>query len=322
MKIGFLGGANPHALAVARYLHSKGIDCFGIGRGPVKPAPLFLAPDGYRYYQAHVGKDNGMVFRALDFERPDCVICFLSQGEGAASFGPDAWRFYQTNTAYLAQLIETLRKRDYLQRFIHISTSELYGSTDAPAAEDAPIHASSPYAISKAAFDQHLQIMHRIHGFQMQIVRPSNCVTAGMQLHRIVPRAAICAVYKQKLKLQGGGRAKKSFMDTEDLAKGLLILIEKGKMGETYNCGPINPVSVREIVALTIEHAGASWDEVVDEAPARTGEDSCYHLDSAKLRSLGWKPEVSLDETIERVVRWARRYPEVSEMPWEYRVTQ
>ena len=162
MKVGFLAGANCHALAIARHFSSLGIDCFGIGRGPVKPAPLFQAPDGYRYYQASIGSQNGTVFKALDLEKPDILINLCAQGEGAASFGPEAWMFYRTNCAYLAQLCETLKKRKYIQRFIHIGTSELYGSTETPATEDAPIRASSPYAISKAAFDQQtIELHHR-----------------------------------------------------------------------------------------------------------------------------------------------------------------
>ena len=320
MKVGFLGGANPHALAIARHFASIGTDCFGIGRGPVKPAPFFLAPDGYRYYQAHIGKQNALVFKILDLEKPGILVNFCAQGEGAASFGAAAWMFYQTNCAYLAQFVETIRKRDYLQRFIHIGTSELYGSTDGPANEDAPIRAGSPYAISKAAFDQHLCVMHKIHGFPMNIVRPSNCVTQGMQLHRIVPRGAICALYGQKLKLQGGGAAKKSFLDTEDLAKGLLAVIEKGTIGDTYNCGPEYPTTIREMVEIVAEETGVYWDNFVNAAPARAGEDSCYWLDSSKLRALGWEPEITRNAMVKRVVNWARAYPEVAKMDWQYRV--
>ncbi len=317
MKVGFLGGANPHALAIARVFSKQGIECFGIGRSGVKPEPLFQAPDGYRYYKAHIGKENGTVFKVLDLEKPEIIVNLMAQGEGAASFGDQGWRFYETNCAYLAQLVEALRKRDYLQRFIHVSTSELYGSTEKPASEDSPIRATSPYAISKAAFDAHLEVMGRVHGFTWNIVRPSNCITMGMQLHRIVPRAAICAVYGQRLNLQGN--AKKSFLDTEDLALGLLAVMKKGVVGGTYNCGPENPVSIRELVELVLNRAGASW-ELVDEAPARSGEDACYHLDSSKLRALGWNPTISLATAVDKVIAWAKRYPVVAKMPYQYKV--
>ena len=319
MKVGLLGGGNPHALAIARHFASLGIDCFGIGRGPKKPAPLWQVPKGYRYYQARVGEPSAL--NCLDHERPEWVISFCAQGEGAASFGESSWMFYQTNVVFLVQLVDELRKRQYLKRFIQIGSSEIYGSTSEPAQEDARPNPTSPYSVSKLCFDAHLEVMYRVHGFPMNIVRPSNCVTVGQQLHRIVPRAAICAVYGQKMQLQGGGLARKSYLDTEDLARGILTVLDKGTVGEIYNCGPQNPLAIRVIVGTVSALAGVEWSALVEETPARTGEDGCYWLDSAKLRTLGWKPEVPIDMALMRVIAWARAYPELAAMPWKYEVT-
>jgi dTDP-glucose 4,6-dehydratase len=71
---------------------------------------------------------------------------------------------------------------------------------------------------------------------------------------------------------------------------------------------------------MVLRCAGAPWD-VVDEAPARSGEDSQYWLDSTKLRALGWRPEVSLETAVARIVAWARRFPAVAKMPIDYKVT-
>ena len=257
----------------------------------------------------------------MDYERPDVMVCFAAQGEGAASFGPQSWRFYDTNCAMLPRVVEQLRMSPYLKRFVQIGTSELYGSCEQPVAEGSPLKPSSPYAVSKAAFDQHLQIMHEVYGFPMQIVRPSNCLTRGMQLHRIVPRAAICAVYGQKLQLHGGGLAKKSFLDSEDLARAVLAVIERGAIGEIYNAGPFEPTPIREVVRCVADRADVPMEKFVEETTARVGEDSTYWLDSSRLRALGWKPRVTLSVAIERIVDWARAYPELAHMPHEYSVT-
>ena len=317
MKVGILGGGNPHALAVARHLRSQDLDVFGIGRGPEKPAPLWLVPEGYRYYQAHLGTQKQKTLQILDAEKPDVIFNFAAQGEGAASF-QTPWAFYHTNCVILSRLMEKIRTRKYLKRFVHISTSELYGS-GGPFSETDPVKATSPYAISKAAFDLHLETLHRVYGFPMQIVRPSNCVTSGMQLHRIVPRASISAVYGQKLQLRGN--AKKSYLDSQDLAEGLLVVLEKGTVGETYNVGPTNPISMREVVELVASESGVPFGSFVEERPSRLGEDALYWLSSEKIRSLGWQPSISLREAVSRVVEWVRKYPELKDMDPTYTVT-
>lgn len=318
MKIALLAGGNPHSLALARHLHTLGIEHFGIGRSVAKPAPLWLAPPDYRYYVAHLGHDLPLALEILDDERPDVICSFAAQGEGAASFGADAWRFYQTNCVVLVRLIEELHKRNYLKRFVQISTSELYGSCDYPVAEDAPIRATSPYAISKAAFDAHLTAMHRVHGFPMQIVRPSNCLTAGMQLHRIVPRAMIAALYGKRLQLQGGGAARKSFLDSHDLARAVMVVLERGQVGEIYNVGPQHPTGIRTLVEKCAFVCEVPFYDFVDEVPARVGEDATYWLDSAKIKALGWKQSVPLNDALAAMREWVDMFPQLADMPHEF----
>lgn len=316
MKIGLLGGGNPHALAAARYFSEQGIDCFGIGRNVSKPRPLWLTPDGYRYYQAHIGQDYERALAILRAEDPDVVVNFAAQGERAASFAQeDAWRFYDTNCVMLARFVGHVRCP-----FIHIGSSEVYGSSDC-ADENTRINPTSPYGVSKAAFDLHLQIMHQVHGAKVKIIRPTNCVTAGMQLHRIAPRAALAALYGGKLQLQGGGVVKKSFLDSEDLGRAILTVAAEGGWGEVYNCGPDEPTAIRELVAKVAQVSEVPWERFVEEIPARLQEDHCYWLNCSKLKALGWHQTISLEESIARVVRWAKAFPELAAMPYAYRVT-
>lgn len=319
MRVAILGGGNCHALALVRHLDSLGVDCFGIGRAPRKAPPLWLAPHNYRYRQAHLVRDLQTAMEILDRERPTHIVCFAAQGESAASFGGDAWRFFDTNCVALAKVVEQLRQRDYLRRFIQVSTSELYGSVTAPAGEDAPIRPSSPYAASKAAFDIHLEAMHRVHGFPAVIVRPSNAYCEGQQLHRIVPRAVIAAVYlESRLALQGGGRAQKSYLHSGDVATAIALLLTAGRDGEIYNVGPEEPVAIREIVEVVAEHAGVAMASFVDEVPARLGEDGTYWLDATRIRAAGWRPTVDLEDGIDRVISWAKRFPELATMPADF----
>lgn len=319
MKIGVLGGGNVYALNLAKLCEERGIDHFGIGRSPRK-SPAFWVPHQYRYWSLHLVDELPAALAVLDTEKPDVIVNFAAQGEGAASFGNLSPSFYRTNTEGLVKLVEELRTRDYLKRFIQIGSSEVYGSVDTPASEDSPLRPASPYAISKAAFDQHLAIVHRVHGFPMNVIRPSNAYCPGQQLHRIIPKSIICALKGEKLPLHGGGKAEKSYLHATDLSKAILGVLEKGRLGSVYNCGPAGPISIRQLVGYVASACGIHFSELVDEVPDRVGQDGKYWLDSSRLaRDTGWTQTIGLMRGVSEMVSWVRDNPEILGMQTTYR---
>lgn len=311
-----LGGGGCFALNLAR--HIGGADCFGIGRSGPKAAPFWLVPEGYNFYKLHLVTEQEQLFELLDTTKPDIIVNYAAQGEGADSFKEHAELFYRTNVVAMVQIVEYLRHKKWLKRFVQISTSELYGSVSAPSKETDPLKSTSPYAISKAAFDQHLEVMHRIHGFPMNIIRPSNCYTPGQQLHRIIPKALLCAEKGEKLPLQGGGRCKKPYLHADDLSRAVMAVLDIGDIGETYNCGPREPISIREVVQGCATAAGKSWDDLVEETPDRVGQDGQYWLDSSKLGALGWFQTIDLEDGIATMLDWVRAYPELKTMNTQF----
>src|SRR5215831_17731543 len=199
-----LGGGGSFGLHTSKYLldHADPAKVIAVGRNLPKDECFTLGiGDGdprYSYHAYHVNYD-------LDREKPQVIINFAAQGEGATSLR-HSWRYFETNCVALAKLAEQLQSRGYLERFIHIGTSELYGSVDHAAREDEPIKPTSPYAASKAAFDMHLISIHRFLKFPMNIIRPSNAYGPGQQLHRVVPKAVLCGLTGRKLPLHVGGR--------------------------------------------------------------------------------------------------------------------
>jgi nucleoside-diphosphate-sugar epimerase len=184
-------------------------------------APAFWQVDGhYRYWKLHIVDEMAATLAVLDTEKPDVIVNFAAQGEGAASFGDNCGDWYRTNVLGLVRLTSALAKRQYLKRFIQIGSSEVYGGNQQNAKESDPLRPTSPYGVSKAAFDMHLDIIHRVHGFPANVVRPVNCYVRGQQLHRIIPKATLCAVGGKKLPLQGGGKSEKSYLhSTGSLAR-------------------------------------------------------------------------------------------------------
>lgn len=321
MRVALIGGGNVYALNLCRHLHGLGIEHFGIGRSPRKADAFWRVDHAYRYYQRHLILHLDDVLAILDAERPDVVVNFAAQGESAASFGAHTDYYYATNTLGLVCFAEALRTRDYVRRFVQAGTSECYGATLMPARETDPLQPTSPYAISKAAFDQHLQVMHRIHGFPVNVLRPSNAYCPGQQLHRVIPRAICAALSGARMALQGGGQAQKSYMHATDLSRAVMAVLENGTPGAVYNCGPAAPIRIRELVGLCAQACGKRLVDITEDVPARTGEDSIYWLDSQALRiDTGWAPAIGLQDGIAEMVAWVREFPELMGMDATYRI--
>jgi dTDP-glucose 4,6-dehydratase len=209
----------------------------------------------------------------------------------------------------VARLCEDLMARDYLERFIQIGTSELYGSTDRASREDDPLKPTTPYAVSKAAADMHLDSLFNVLKFPMNIVRPSNGYAPGQLLYRIIPKTVVFGLTGRKLPLQGGGKARKSYLHARDLAHALHLIIEKAPLGTTYNVGSPEPISIRDLVVKTAQAMDKTLGDVAEEAPDRLGQDSQYWIDSSAIaRDTGWEMQIGLEEGIAEMVDWGRTY--------------
>jgi dTDP-glucose 4,6-dehydratase len=320
-----LGGGGSFGITTSKYLlEQPEIDrVIGIGRNPAKPEPFTLdvghGDRRYSYHAYHVTHELDLLLELLDREKPQIIVNYAAQGEGAVSW-KHSWRFFETNSMALARLVEALMSRDYLERFIQIGTSELYGSMDVPAREDAPLQPSSPYAASKAAFDMYLVSVHRVLKFPMSIVRPSNAYCPGQLLHRVIPRAVICGLTRRKLPLHGGGRAEKSYIHARDLARAIHLVAEKAPLGTVYNAGPPKPISIRALVETVARVMGIPFEDLCEVTGDRLGQDSRYWLDSSAIkRDVGWELKIGLEEGIAEMVEWGRKYlGQLRDWPTDY----
>lgn len=324
-RFAVLGGGGSFGIHTSKYLLDQPDTerVIGVGRNPAKPAPFVLGVgDGdtrYSYHACHVTYELDLLLELLDRERPQVIVNYAAQGEGAVSW-KHSWRFFETNSMALARLAEALQARDYLERFIQIGTSELYGSVDFAATETTPLQPTSPYAASKAAFDLYLLSVHRTLGFPMNIVRPSNAYCPGQLLHRVIPKAVVCGLIGRKLPLQGGGRAEKSYIHARDLARAIHLISEKAPLGAVYNAGPPEPIAIRRLVETLAEVMNLSFDELCEVTDDRLGQDARYWLDSSAIRmDVGWEPEITLRQGLAEMVDWGRSYiDQLRDWPMDY----
>lgn len=318
-----LGGGGSFGIHTSLYLLEQGHRVWGIGRRPLRPEPFTLniqERDRYLYSVFHVTYQTEELLTFLDSVKPEYIVNFAAQGEGAASW-TDSWRFFETNCVGLSRLVEGLIAKPWLKRFIHIGTSEMYGSVSKAANEGAPVHPSSPYAASKLAFDFYLESVHKFRGFPMTIIRPSNAYCPGQLLHRIIPRTIWCGLTGHKLPLQGRGHAQKSYIHARDLARAIALAAGNDiSIGRIYNVGPLNPIEIRLVVEMTINAMGLKFEDVVEEKPDRLGQDSRYWLDSKRiLQELNWSPQVNWKQGLTEMVEWGRKYiDQIRDWPVDY----
>jgi len=319
-----LGGGGSFGIHTALYLLNNAgpKKVIGVGRNPLRSEPFSLGIErkpGYEYHSRHLTYELDLLFEILDREKPEIIINFAAQGEGAVSWR-NSWRFFETNSMALSKFVEELMKRDWLERFIQIGTSEMYGSVNYPVTELEPIKPSSPYAASKVAFDMYLESVHKNLGFPMNIVRPSNAYCPGQLLHRIIPKTVWCCLTGNKLPLHGGGSAEKSYIHARDLARAIHLVSMSAPLGEIYNAGSKTPVSIKEVVNLTARTMGKDLEQVCEISQDRLGQDSRYWLDSSKiLKDLGWEPEINWEEGLGEMSFWGQKYfNDIKNLPTSY----
>jgi dTDP-glucose 4,6-dehydratase len=283
----------------------------GVGRNILRSEPFSLnieKEDNFEYSAFHITYELDLLLDFIDKEKPDVIVNFAAQGEGAVSW-KNSWRFFETNSMALAKLTEALQTRPWLERFIQIGTSEMYGSVDHAAKEDEPIKPTSPYAASKVAFDMHLISVHKFLKFPMNIIRPSNAYCSGQLLHRVIPKTIIYGLNGKKLPLQGGGKAEKSYIHATDLGRAIYLVAEKAPLGKIYNAGPDEPTSIKRVVELCAEALNMEFTDLCEMAPDRLGQDSRYWLDSSSIfKAVGWKPEIAWEQGLGEVLDWAKKY--------------
>ena len=320
-----LGGGGSFGIHTSKYLldHANPKKVIAVGRNPEKAEPFTLnvgkGDPRYEYHQIHLVHEQDRLFELFDREKPEVIVSYAAQGEGAVSW-KKSWRFFETNGTALVKMSEELMSRDYMERFIQIGTSELYGSVDKPMKEDDPIRPTSPYAASKAAFDLYLLSVAQVLKFRMNIIRPSNAYCPGQLLHRVIPRAVLCGLTGRKLPLQGGGRAEKSYIHARDLARAIHLVSEKAPLGRVYNAGPEQPISIRHLVEKTADALGMPFEQLCEVTPDRLGQDSRYWLDSSAIKAdVGWEAQISLEEGLKEMVEWGRTYlPQLTGVSTDY----
>ncbi len=304
-------------------LEKKLFNVIGISRSPEK-SEIFLpykrhGVSRFKFFQMDLNQDLKKICRLLDDFKPQYVVNFAAQSEVAPSWEhPEHW--FQTNTVALAGLINYLRSADYLKRYLHISSPEVYGSCEGTVTEKAPLNPSTPYAASKAAADLLLLTFVKNFNFPLITIRSTNVYGAHQQLFKIIPRSIINIRKGIKIHLHGGGKAVKSYIHIRDISRGELLALQKGKIGEIYHLSPERGISVKNAVKLICDKMKVDFAKATISVGERLGQDRAYVIDSSKIRRLGWSEQVSLDQGLKDAISWIdKNWKVIKKMPSDYK---
>ena len=249
-------------------LDNQDYQVIGISRSPERSA-LFLrykmrpSLNRYHYEQIDLNENMDRLLALIDAEKPQYIVNFASQSEVAPSWDkPGQW--YQTNTVALACLVNHLRKQSYLERYLHISTCEVYGNCTGKVTENTHMNPTTPYAASKAAADMLLSVYNRQFSFPLVTVRSTNVYGARQQLYKIIPRGVIYQQLNKTIDIHGGGVAKKSYIHIRDISRGELAILKHGQVGQIYHLSPDKAVSIRSLVERICKLKGKSFDKIIN----------------------------------------------------------
>ena len=167
--------------------------------------------DKFIFEQIDLNKDLEKLISLIDNYEPQYIVNFAAQGMVAESWlNPTHW--YKTNVLSQVAFHDELRKRDFLKKYVHVTTPEVYGSTDEGwIKENYNFMPSTPYAVSRAACDLHLLSFFKAYDFPVVFTRAANVYGPGQQLYRIIPRTMLGALTGKGMNLNGGGLSERSF---------------------------------------------------------------------------------------------------------------
>ncbi|MBZ0187466.1 MAG: GDP-mannose 4,6-dehydratase [Candidatus Obscuribacterales bacterium] len=307
-------------------LEDKDNHVIGISRSPEKSS-VFLPYKRHNgalkgkfvFHQFDLNNEIEKIIDLLDEFQPNYIVNFAAQSEVGPSWDyPEHW--FQTNTVSLARLIKALAKRDYLHRYVHISSPEVYGSCEGTVLESAPLNPTTPYAASKAAADLLLFTYVKNFDFPLVMIRSTNVYGPHQQLWKIIPRTVLYLKSGKKISLHGGGKAVKSYIHIRDISRGELDAMLRGKPGGIYHLSPDNGVSVRAVVEMICTRMGYDFSEFTEDVAERLGQDKAYVIDSTRARKeLGWRPKIGIEKGVCNVIDWMEEdWEQIIAQPHEY----
>jgi dTDP-glucose 4,6-dehydratase len=312
---GFIGSAVVR-LAVARGHEVVNLDAMTYAANAQNVASVANS-NLYSFEQADI-RDRAALDRIFALHAPQAVMHLAAESHVDRSIDGPA-DFIETNITGTFNLLEAARTHWAAQgkpetfRFHHISTDEVFGSLGSTGqfTEHTPYDPRSPYSASKAASDHLVRAWAETYGLPTVLTNCSNNYGPYHFPEKLIPVTILNALHGKPIPVYGTGENIRDWLYVEDHADALLLVLEKGTLGRSYNIGGENERRnidlVRTICALLDEMApkATPYADQITFVTDRPGHDARYAIDPTRIRDeLGWRPSVTVEEGLRRTVRW------------------
>lgn len=290
---------------------------------------LKAVSDHSRYYFEQVDiRDINEIKRVFDQHQPDAIMHLAAESHVDRSIDGPA-DFIQTNIVGTFNLLDVSKKYwDTLKgekrdgfRFHHVSTDEVYGDLEETGffTEETAYEPSSPYSASKASSDHLVRAWCRTYGFPVVVTNCSNNYGPFQFPEKLIPLVTLNALEGKSLPVYGKGNQIRDWLYVDDHAAALRLVLETGKIGETYNIGGHNEKTNLEVVKticglldeIVPSANNVSYECLITFVKDRPGHDVRYAIDADKIaKDLGWLPEETFESGIRKTIQWYLDNPE------------
>ncbi len=322
MKILITGGAGFIGSAVVRLAIFRGYEVVNVDMLTYAACLDNVASVSesklYQFEQIDI-RDRSALDRVFSAHKPDTVMHLAAESHVDRSIDGPA-DFIETNIIGTFNMLEAARSywADRGQpeefRFHHISTDEVFGSLGAIGlfTENTAYDPRSPYSASKAASDHLVRAWHETYGLPVLLTNCSNNYGPYQFPEKLVPVVILNALAGEKIPIYGKGENVRDWLFVEDHAEALLLVVEKGGIGRSYNIGGENERTNLELVEAILKildekrpRTSGSYKDQITYVTDRPGHDMRYAIDPGRIRTeLGWRPSVTVEEGLRKTVDW------------------
>ncbi|WP_320176894.1 dTDP-glucose 4,6-dehydratase [Roseovarius pacificus] len=328
MKILVTGGAGFIGSAVVRLAVVRGHQVINLDAltyaGRLENVAEVADSPNYTFEQADI-RDRAALTRIFETHNPDAVMHLAAESHVDRSIdGPGD--FIETNITGTYNMLEAARAqwvangRPEAFRFHHISTDEVYGSLgdEGLFTEDTPYDPRSPYSASKASSDHLVRAWFHTYGLPVVLTNCSNNYGPYHFPEKLIPKVILNALHGKELPIYGQGLNVRDWLFVEDHADALLLAVEKGTPGRSYNVGGHNERrnidlvhAICDILDAKRPRDSGSYRDQIAFVTDRPGHDARYAIDPERIMTeLGWKPSVTVEQGLEKTVQWYLDNPE------------